>query len=284
MFGYVVVQKGELLVKEYETFRAYYCGLCRLRAAYGIKGRLLLSYDCTFLYLLSSALSDQAPRYEAKRCLVHPARKMPQAVGDGREYAAAMNLLLGYYSLRDHGQDGSRLLGAASGLYKNAVKRAAQRYPAEQQIICKQLEQLWALEAEGCQEIDRAADAFAKMLGKLFLPLGEQKEILEDLGYHIGRFIYLIDALDDLPKDAKNGNYNPFLQRFGADTKAILESARFNLLSSAAEAGRALDLLDLKRHTGILENIIYRGLPARIEEVLAKHKGQEKGEKQEAKL
>ena len=80
MFGYVMVQKGELLVKEYETFRAYYCGLCRQLAEYGIKGRLLLSYDCTFLYLLSSALSRQAPHYEAKRCPVHPARKMPQAV------------------------------------------------------------------------------------------------------------------------------------------------------------------------------------------------------------
>ena len=281
MFGYVMVQKGELLVKEYDTFRAYYCGLCRQLAEYGIKGRLLLSYDCTFLYLLASALSDQAPRYEQMRCPVHPARRIPQAFAEGREYAAAMNLLLGYYSLKDHAADGNRLLGAAGGLYKSAVRRAAGRYPAAQEAIREQLEQLQTLEAEGCREIDRAADAFAKMLGKLFLPLGEQKEVLEDLGYHIGRFIYLIDALDNLQKDAKSGSYNPFLRRFGADTPAILESARFNLLSSADEAGRALDLLSLKRHSGILENIIYRGLPAKMEAVLAKYGGQESG-KQEA--
>lgn len=282
MFGYVMVQKGELLVKEYDTFRAYYCGLCRQLAEYGIKGRLLLNYDCTFLYLLSSALSQQTPRYEQMRCPVHPMHKIPQAFAEGREYAAAMNLLLGYYSLKDHGADGRRLPGAASGLYRNAARRAARRYPAAQQTIRGQLEQLQALEAEGCQEIDRAADAFAKMLADLFLPLGEQKEVLQDLGYHIGRFIYLIDALDDLQKDAKNKNYNPFLQRFGADTKAILESARFNLLSSADEAGRALDLLDIKRHAGILENIIYRGLPAKMESVFAKYSEPGQSEQQRA--
>ena len=278
MFGYVMVQKGELLVKEYDTFRAYYCGLCRQLAEYGIKGRLLLSYDCTFLYRLASALSEQAPRYEQMRCPVHPARRIPQAFAEGREYAAAINLLLGYDSLKDHAADGNRLLGAASGLYQSAAKRAARRYPAAHQTIQEQLKQLQTLEAEGCQEIDRAADAFAKMLGKLFLPLGAQKEVLEVLGYHIGRFIYLIDALDDLQKDAKSGSYNPFLRRFGADMPAILENARFNLQSSAAEAGRALDLLDLKRHSGILENIICRGLPAKMEEVLAKQKEQEKSE------
>ena len=67
MFGYVSVKKEELLVKEYETFRAYYCGLCRFLAAYGQKARLL-NYDCTFLYLLGSALAQERPDYQAVRC------------------------------------------------------------------------------------------------------------------------------------------------------------------------------------------------------------------------
>lgn len=271
MFGYLSVQRGELLVKEYETFRAYYCGLCKELSNYGVKGRMLLSYDCAFLYLLASALSEEKPSYEAVRCLVHPVNKVPRTLTAGREYAAAANVLLGYYSLKDHAVDGKNpLYHAAAGTYHAAVKKAAAKYPKADAAIRMQLEALHGLEERGCANIDEAADAFATMLGALFLPLGEQKQVLQVLGYHIGRYLYLIDAADDLQKDEKSGNYNPFLRRFGRDKAAIIASARYNLLSSAAGAGKALDLLDLKRHGGILENVIYLGMPERAEKVLAK--------------
>ncbi len=271
MFGYLTVQKGELLVKEYETFRAYYCGLCRALAGYGVHARLLLSYDCTFLYLLCSALSEERPQYGAMRCIAHPARKLPRAQAAGRQYAAAVNVLLGYYSLKDHAQDGKNpFIGAAAGAYRRAVRKAAGQYPEAQRVILQQLEALHELEQQGCADIDQAADAFAAMLGALFLPLGGQKEVLRVLGYNLGRFVYLCDALDDLEKDEQRGNYNPFLQRFGADRAAARESARFNLQSSASGAGMALDLLNIRRHAGILENIVYKGLPAKLEELLSR--------------
>ena len=137
-------------------------------------------------------------------------------------------------------------------------------------MILQQLEALHELEQQGCADIDQAADAFAAMLGALFLPLGGQKEVLRVLGYNLGRFVYLCDALDDLEKDEQRGNYNPFLQRFGADRAAARESARFNLQSSASGAGMALDLLNIRRHAGILENIVYKGLPAKLEELLSR--------------
>lgn len=271
MFGYLNVERGELLVKEYETFRAYYCGLCKELSKYGVKARALLSYDCAFLYLLSSALSGEKPGYETVRCLVHPVRKVPRTLTAGREYAAAANVLLGYYSLKDHAADRKNpLYHAAAGTYHSAVKKAAAKYPEAERAIKAQLQTLHDLEAQGCADLDRAADAFATMLGELFLPLSEQKHVLQVLGYHIGRYLYLIDAADDLKKDEKSGNYNPFLRRFGQDKAAIIESARYNLLSSAAGAGKALDLLDIKRHSGILENVIYLGMPKRAEAILKK--------------
>ena len=274
MFGYLMVQKGELLVKEYETFRAYYCGLCKELAAYGVSARLLLNYDCTFLYLLASALCEERPQYQAVRCMVHPARKVPLVRTEGRAYAAALNVMLGYDSLLDHARDGRNpLIGAAAGAYRRAARKAARQYPAAQQAILQQLRALHELEQQGCADIDQAADAFASLLGALFLPLGEQKEVLKVLGYNIGRFVYLCDALDDLEKDEQRGQYNPFLQRFGPDKAAARQSAKFNLLSSASGAGMALDLLDLKRHAGILENIIYKGMPAKVEEILGKTPG-----------
>ena len=109
MFGYVTVNRDSLSPEDFARFRAYYCGLCRQLAEYGIKGRLLLNYDCTFLYLLSSALSQQAPRYEQMRCPVHPMHKIPQAFAEGREYAAAMNLLLGYFARCDIVKIGNKM-------------------------------------------------------------------------------------------------------------------------------------------------------------------------------
>ena len=271
MFGYVSVKKEELLVKEYETFRAYYCGLCRFLAAYGQKARLLLNYDCTFLYLLGSALAQERPDYQAVRCAAHPTRKTPRTLTAGGQYAAAVNILLGYYSLKDHAQDRKNpFFGVAAGVYRRALKKAAKQYPAAAQAAQRQMQAQAALEQQGCSDIDQAADASAQLLSELFLPLGSQKKVLSVLGYHIGRYIYLIDAADDLLCDAKAGSYNPFLQRFGQDREAIEKSVRFHLLNSAAEAGRALDLLELKRYQGILENIIYKGIPARIEQVLLK--------------
>ena len=53
MFGYIVVHKPELKVKEYETYRASYCGLCHsLKKQSGRIGQLTLSFDMTFLALL----------------------------------------------------------------------------------------------------------------------------------------------------------------------------------------------------------------------------------------
>ena len=53
MFGYVMANRPELKIREYDRYRAYYCGLCRaLKKEYGLLGRLTLNYDMTFLVML----------------------------------------------------------------------------------------------------------------------------------------------------------------------------------------------------------------------------------------
>lgn len=39
MFGYIMIDKPELKVKEFSRYKAYYCGLCRtLKEEYGFRG------------------------------------------------------------------------------------------------------------------------------------------------------------------------------------------------------------------------------------------------------
>ena len=131
MFGYISIDKPEMKVRDFETFRAYYCGLCRqIRRDYGQLPRLVLSYDCTFLYILGAALEDSIPEYAKKRCPVSPIRKRGFARDHGAEYAAAVNVLLAADNLRDKVKDDKNLgAGAMLLAYRGAYRKAGRKYP-----------------------------------------------------------------------------------------------------------------------------------------------------------
>ncbi len=282
MFGYIGVCRDELKVKEFETFRAYYCGLCRaLKREYSEKARLLLNYDCAFLYLLCEAQSEDKPVYETKHCMVHPVRKRHMTDGRGAEYAAAVNVLLGVNSLRDHAGDDKNIAAAlAAGIYRADCEKAARRYPEAAKATDEGLKKLAALEKSGESDIDRAADAFAGILSAIFSETGGDRRVLSSLGYNMGRWIYLIDAYDDFEKDVKKGSYNPFIKRFGETmNEEIRASAEFNLNACVSGAAAALDLLDIKKHEGILKNIIYLGMYEKTSFVLNRERENHKDER-----
>ena len=53
MFGYVRPVREELKCKDFDLYRATYCGLCReLRRKYGLLAPMFLNFDFTFLALL----------------------------------------------------------------------------------------------------------------------------------------------------------------------------------------------------------------------------------------
>jgi hypothetical protein len=120
---------------------------------------------------------------------------------------------------------------------------------------------------------------FAGMLSELVTAGTDTGKIaFKHLGYHVGRWLYLIDAYDDLEKDIRHGAYNPLIYRFDYQVgenlpvfrKRIDEDIRFNLYYSLSEAANAFELIDFKKNRALLENIIYLGLKKRTEQVLAK--------------
>ena len=200
MFGYISIDKPEMKVRDFETFRAYYCGLCRqIRRDYGQLPRLVLSYDCTFLYILGAALEDSIPRIckEAVPCESYPkARLCP---GQMRaEYAAAVNVLLAADNLRDKVKDDKNLgAGAMLLAYRGAYRKAGRKYPQAAASIGEALERLSQMEREKESNLDKVADAFAGMLRDIFAGLGKRKDeekVLGHLGYNLGRWIYPADA------------------------------------------------------------------------------------------
>lgn len=273
MFGYVNIYKNELKIKDYNVFRAYYCGLCRAVGKRNQTARLALSYDMTFLAILLSALSDEKTEFKQLRCAAHPFHKRPSVVRDRAvEYAADMSVLLDYLKLKDDAAD-DRSIKAFIGMmfFRYSVKKLMKKYPRESSEIISQLEQLSQLEKQNSPSCDETADCFAKILGVLFTPdfITDEntRRTLEWLGYNTGRWIYILDAAADYEKDLKKKSYNPLL----ADGRAADEIKKelFSTLTyTLANAASAYELLDIKKNDEILRNIIYIGLKNKQDSIL----------------
>ena len=266
MFGYIRTHRPELKVWEDEVYKGIYCSLCReLGKRYGIVSRLFLSFDSTFLALAVMALSEKKPDFTKKRCPFNPAKKCNICTENREElsFAADISVLLLYYKIKDNIHD-SKLFKAF--LYRillllilHAYKKAEKLRPDAVILIKDYIAMQNTVEDKKTSSIDEAAEPTALMLKGLYA-MNEQdedaKRVRGHVGYCIGRWVYLIDAFDDIEKDRKSGNYNPFLLS-GNDN---YEKIRGDLLMTAGEAAKAFELLDIKHFRGILENIIYDGL------------------------
>lgn len=265
MFGYVRPLRPRLESEEWERYQAAYCGLCHnLRGQCGFAARFVLNYDFLFLALL---LEEEEEREAClRRCAAHPVKGRPCLSGTfASALCAQESVILTYHKLRDGVADegffGGLKYRVAAVLLAPAYRRArASRGPFDAHVrSC--LDELDELERQNSPKLDRVADTFARLLaaaaptgGNDFLDRPRQQ-----LLYHLGRWIYLTDALDDLSEDMARGRYNPLAARFGQEPDREYLSATMS--HSLALAQSAFQLLPRTSWSGILENILYLGLP-----------------------
>lgn len=273
MFGYVVMNKPEIKFKDYDVYRSFYCGLCReLRERYGISGQISLTYDMTFVILLLSGLYEPPNRKGKSRCILHPVCKHPVRKNEFTEYAADMNVLLTYYKCMDDWKDEKKFLRFAyAGFLKGKSKKVKALYREKADAIMRYLNRLSELEQAGEKDIDRMAGCFGKIMEEIFVYRHDQWEpSLRRMGFFLGKFIYLLDAYDDVEKDVKNGNYNPFSETY--IMKEFPEQVRQILLLMLAEACREFEKLPIIKYGDILRNILYSGVWCRFEDVSKKRR------------
>lgn len=287
MFGYVTPLKPELKIREYEMFRGYYCGVCmHIKNSFGNIPRLALNYDMAFLGLLLDALHDESPNIEFKKCMAHPLKNKPMIMNNkALEYAAAMNVSLVYYKLIDDVNDDKSLKSKLESIALSPYKRKFNRNVTNiNDIIEENLNTLSNLEREkNFSSIDEIAHPFSLIVAKI-LELypetfeGDNIELryeLYDLGYALGKWIYLIDALDDLKEDIEKNKFNPINFLYNKENKSyeeFLEEIKgrmeFTILNCGCNCKEALDKLPLKRNREILENIISLGMMDKYEKII----------------
>ena len=287
MFGYVTVYKELLTEDDYAAFKTYYCGLCRsIGKNCSQMSRLGLSYDLTFLAIVLSSVSEGESEKENKPCIAHPFKKRESVIGDrATDYAADMGVILDYLKLLDDWKD-ERSIKALLGMlvFRRGMKKARKRHEKCSEMIIGQLSRLSELEKANSSDIDECADCFAKILEALFTPEfitdEVQRRVLSWLGYNIGRWIYVIDAVNDMEKDYKKGSYNPFNTGFsGGDYKEwarkLKEEKQVTLTFTLENAASAYELLDIKKNQTLLDSMIYDCLKMRQSQILAGMKGKE---------
>lgn len=272
MFGYVRISPDKLNGEEKELYQSCYCGLCHtLGKRYGAAARMILNYDLVFLAMLLSG--SETPDCRKRRCALHPVHPRcacePSAA---LESAADMSVLLTWWQLRDgvadHGFWGGLKYRVFSVFLRGAYKKARKNRPEADRSIRMHLDKLSALEREKCAVPDEAADAFALLLrdAAAMQPEGAKRRVLEEMLYHLGRWIYLVDALDDLKEDSESGSYNPLLLRYKTKNGELKPEDKARMAASLDASVRtmaaAFELADFGCWTGIIESVVYEGLYA----------------------
>lgn len=283
MLGYIVTEKAELKVRELGLYNGYYCGLCKtIGEEYGQILRKGLSYDMAFLALFLASLSDKEDKVTLEHCITHHIKKWPVVHDEpALHYAADMMMILGYENFLDDVADGDRSkVSPVGAILHKAYKKADATYPKIAADTKKSLETLYELEAKG-GNLDKKADCFARVMAGVFTGYQApcEKRILSTFAENLGRWIYVLDAMDDYKDDKANHKSNPLFTMEGEDREKAAAMAEPILYHYLGELVKAYDLLDIRKNKGILDNVIYLGLRRKTDEVLSGKGTRENGKR-----
>ncbi len=263
MFGYISVNKQELKFREFDRYRSYYCGLCsELKRCYGKSAQFALSYDMTFVIMLLTGLYEEECSDGMVRCLAHPLEKHPVRINRFTQYAADMNLLLTYEKCEDDWKDEKKVFRKMySCLLKRKVQLIKDRYPEKTEAIGRNLEKICEYEKNREVNIDLPAGAFGHIMAEIFAFKKDEWETkLRQAGFYLGKFVYIMDAYEDMEKDKRSGSYNTLLLRNGSGEK-LEDEVEGMLVMMMGECSRAFEKLPIiDSDVEILRNILYSGV------------------------
>ncbi len=275
MFGYISPDAPYLFKKDETLYKALYCGLCKsIGAGCGQTARTALQYDMAFASALVHNIRGEDVKINRARCAIHWFKRRPIAAVDETTIAlGCVNTALAYFKLCDDKADGEAR-GALRHIYKKGYKRVVKRHPQLAEIVSAQMRAQTELEKAGCAVIDQACEPTAAMMRDIsdYL-LGEYSTPhTQKLFYNLGKWVYLIDALDDYDKDVKKGRYNVLYNVYGEGCKAqaVKKGEKelvfiFDMLF--AQLRESIANIKFRFNHDLTDNIILRGIPLKTKAV-----------------
>lgn len=281
MFGYVLPDKPNMFMKDYAQYRAFYCGLCK---SIGKKCNQVMRFttncDITFLNVLYHSLFDVDVEIKEEGCILGPFKKKPIVKDD--EYTRVIidvNNILGHYKCVDDVLDNKSISKWAFDkiVLKKHYKRAKVNLEKIDSIVSKGYEKLRVLEKENCTSVDKVADPFANIMKGIAKELFKDKYTQEigDMMYALGKWVYIVDAIDDVEEDFKDKKFNLFLVGYDyIDKKTFLveknEQLKYVLWNCYNTIYDNFNKIELKKYEGVLTNILWYGIKVKTEEILSR--------------
>ncbi|MCD7708685.1 MAG: DUF5685 family protein [Clostridiales bacterium] len=268
MFGYINVNSSELSKEGMEIYQSYYCGLCKsLREFCGRKGQFFVNYDMTFLVMLLTGLYEPPTEEGDLKCVLHPVKRRRYCANDIENYAAQMNVLLTYYNLIDDWKDdGSLTKKKIASMLEKDYARVRENWPRQTAAVEEYIKNLSDCEERKETNIDLVAGLTGEMMGELFAwREDEWYSELKTLGFYLGKFIYLMDAYEDLKADEKHDAYNPLIFLNVDDKQEFETLCKLMMTSMMSECAKSFERLPILLNADILRNIIYSGVWSKYE-------------------
>ena len=281
MFGYITINSEQLTQVQKDRFRAFYCGLCRtLGRRFGLAGNATLSYDMTFLSILLNALYEPGETAGRERCVMRPVKAHDFVTHEAMDYVADLNVALAYYKCLDDWNDDRNVISAAEArLLRGAFDGIRARRPDQCATIEAWLSIIRDVEtSDRADAVDAGVNATGAMLGELFRwrPDDLWSDALRTIGDGLGRFIYFMDAYEDLPGDLRHGRFNPLKPLAGGENYESL--CRSAMLQMVADATEAFEQLPIVLDADLLRNVLYSGVWCRYGAIQKKRNATDKGD------
>lgn len=276
MFGYIIINKGDMKFKEFDIYHSYYCGLCQtLKKKYGKAGQISLTYDMTFVVMLLSSLYEPDTEMKEVKCIAHPFEKHLVRMTPFSSYGADMNVLFTYYKCLDDWEDEKKFTRLAYGkVLEKAYRSIRSEYAGKVNRIDKLMRELSDGEKTQNQDIDYMAGLFGSIMGEILaVREDEWQDELRVMGNNLGKFIYLLDAYEDIEEDLKAGRYNPLEKCFqNPDFEAEIKTILTMIMAACCKEFEKLPIIE---NAEILRNILYSGIWYRYEVVRQKRQNRQ---------
>ncbi len=280
MFGYIIVNQSEMKYKEFAVYHSYYCGLCQvLKRKYGLAGRISLSYDMTFLLMLLTGLYDPPTETGSCKCAAHPFEKHETRTNLFTEYMADMNVLFTWYKCLDDWEDERKLHKLLYGqVLEGKTRKTAEQYQEKFRRISMLMHDITEGERSGKADIDTMAGLFGQVMAQIVVCREDEwADNLSRFGFYLGKFIYIMDAYEDVEEDIRKGTYNPLKEKY--QEPGFEEDCRMILTMMLSECCKEFEQLPILENVEILRNILYSGVWGRYEMIHEKRR--RAGEKSE---
>lgn len=288
MFGYIAIDKSKLEAKEIGLYQTFMCGLClSTKKLYGNYPRNFVNYDINFLNVLLHSFLQKDVEITYGKCVSSPFKKRSFLKTDEiTDRLSSANVLLTYFNVLDDTLDEKSFLKKA--LLKS-LKKAYNKAKSNEREMESSISQLYfkLREEENAKDkadsnLDKVCHNFASLTQKVVtMATGEKSEKLENLTYNLGKWVYLIDALDDIDKDIKHKSYNPLLSYFGREeSKAVFlsrhgEELNFVFYTALNSIAESYNDLNLTKYACLLNNVIYHQIRDKTKLLLCQNKGEE---------